>query len=162
MHRDDGAGSGSRRRGLISTLIAAGTALALAGCSSPGSTGTTSAATAAAAAGAPGTTAAPTPQSTGSTGDPGCNDALHDVSTYGPSTVKLLAEGRETLNKAAVQLLVDGLDGAAGAANSAQAKQDIKTLADAYDDYFNLTTGVVAIPLSTLLKDTADVEFVCR
>jgi ABC-type Fe3+-hydroxamate transport system substrate-binding protein len=154
MHCDDGAGSGSQHRGLVSALIAAGTALALAGCSSAGSTSTTSAATAAAAVASASATAA--------TGDPGCTDALHDVSTYGPSTVKLLAEGRETLNKAAVQLLVDGLDGAADAASSPQAKQDIKTLADTYDDYFNLTTGVVAIPLSTLLKDTADVEFICR
>ena len=162
MHRDDGPGSGRHHRGLISTLILTGTALALAGCSSLGSTSTTSAATAAAAAGASATPAAPTPQSTGPTGDPGCNDALHDVSTYGPSTVKLLADGRESLNKAAVQLLVDGLDGAADAASSPQAKQDIKTLADAYDDYFDLTTDVVAIPLSTLLKDTANVEFVCR
>jgi hypothetical protein len=163
MHRDDGAGSGSQHRGLISTLTLAGTALALAGCSSVGSTSTTSDATAAAAvASASAAAATPTPQSTGSTKDPGCTDALHDVSTYGPSTVKLLAEGRETLNKAAVQLLVDGLDGAADAASSPQAKQDIKTLADAYDDYFNLTTDAVAIPLSTLLKDTANVEVICR
>jgi uncharacterized protein YceK len=153
MHRDDGAGSGSQHRGLISTLMITGTLLALAGCSSIGSTSTTSDATPAAAASA---------SATGSTKDPGCTDALHDVSTYGPSTVKLLADGRETLNKAAVQLLVDGLDGAADAANSPQAKQDIKTLADAYDDYFNLTTDAVAIPLSTLLKDTANVEVICR
>jgi hypothetical protein len=158
MHRDDGAGSGSQHRGLISTLLITGTALALAGCSSIGSTRTTSDATPAAAA----TATTPAAQNSGSTKDPGCTDALHDVSTYGPSTVKLLAEGHETLNKAAVQLLVDGLDGAADAANSPQAKQDIKTLADAYDDYFNLTTGAVAIPLSTLLKDTANVEVICR
>ena len=161
MHRDDGLGSGSPHRGLISTLLLAGTALALAGCSSLGSTSTTSDATPAAAGG---TSAAgtPTAQDSGSGKDPGCTDALHDVSTYGPSTVKLLADGRESLNKAGVQLLVDGLDGAADAANSPQAKQDIKTLADAYDDYFDLTTDVVAIPLSTMLKDTANVEFVCR
>ena len=159
MHRDDGPGSGRHHRGLISTLILTGTALALAGCSSLGSTSTTSDATPAAAASSATTPAA---QDSGSSGDPGCNDALHDVSTYGPSTVKLLADGRESLNKAAVQLLVDGLDGAADAASSPQAKQDIKTLADAYDDYFDLTTDVVAIPLSTLLKDTANVEFVCR
>jgi len=159
VHRDDGPGSGRHHRGLISTLILTGTALALAGCSSLGSTSTTSDATPAAAASSATTPAA---QDSGSSGDPGCNDALHDVSTYGPSTVKLLADGRESLNKAAVQLLVDGLDGAADAASSPQAKQDIKTLADAYDDYFDLTTDVVAIPLSTLLKDTANVEFVCR
>jgi hypothetical protein len=158
VHRDDGPGSGRHFRGLISTLILTGTALALAGCSSLGSTSTTSDATPAAAASSPATPAA----QDSSSGDPGCNDALHDVSTYGPSTVKLLADGRESLNKAAVQLLVDGLDGAADAASSPQAKQDIKTLADAYDDYFDLTTDVVAIPLSTLLKDTANVEFVCR
>jgi hypothetical protein len=152
MHRDDGTGSGSRHRALVSTLIAAGTALALAGCASFGSTDSTSDATPAAGA----------VQHTGSTRDQGCTDALHDVSTYGPSTVKLLAEGRETLNKAAVQLLVDGLDGAAEAANSPQAKQDIKTLADGYDDYFNVSTDATAIPLSTLLKDTANVEFICR
>ena len=152
MRRGDGTGSGSRHRYLISTLIASGTALALAGCASFGATDSTSDAT----------PAAGSVQHTGSAADQGCTDALHVVSTYGPSTVKLLAEGRETLNKAAVQLVVDGLDGAADAANSAQAKQDIKTLADAYDDYFNVSTDATSIPLSTLLKDTADVEFICR
>ena len=161
MHRDDGLGSGPPHRGLISTLLLAGTALALAGCSSLGSTSTTSDATPA-AAGVTSAAGTPAAQAGGSSKDPGCTDALHDVSTYGPSTVKLLAEGRETLNKAAVQLLVDGLDGAADAANSPQAKQDIKTLADAYDDYFNVSTDATSIPLSTLLKDTADVEFICR
>ena len=173
MHRDDGLGSGggnsnssSHYRSLVSALILAGTALALAGCSSLGSTTNASdaspAAGAAAASSSASAAATASTQDGGSNGDPGCDSALHDVSTYGPSTVKLLADGRESLNKAAVQLLVDGLDGAANAANSPQAKQDIKTLADAYDDYFDLTTDVVAIPLSTVLKDTANVEFICR
>jgi len=168
VHRDDGLRSGgsgsSHYRTLVSTLILAGTALALAGCSSLGSTANTSDATPAAAAAASSASAAATASThdSSSSGDPGCDSALHDVSTYGPSTVKLLADGRESLNKAAVRLLVDGLDGAANAANSPQAKQDIKTLADAYDDYFDLTTDAVAIPLSTVLKDTANVEFVCR
>lgn len=100
--------------------------------------------------------------STTSTADPGCTAALQDVSKYGPSTVKLLADGREAVATAAVQLLVDGLDSAAYSANSPQTKQAIQTLANAYVDYFNLTTDAVAIPLSTLLKDTADLEFVCR
>jgi hypothetical protein len=100
--------------------------------------------------------------SSSSTADPGCTSALHDVSTYGPSTVKLLAEGREAVTTAAVQLLVDGLDSAADSANSPQTKQAIQTLANAYVDYFDLTTDAVAIPLSTLLKDTADLEFACR
>lgn len=97
-----------------------------------------------------------------STADPGCSAALQDVGKYGPSTVKLLAEGREAVTTAAVQLLVDGLDSAADSANSPQTKQAIQTLANAYVDYFDLTTDAVAIPLSTLLKDTADLEFVCR
>ena len=159
MHRDDGAGRHNTRK-LVSTLILGGTGLALAGCSSLGSTTNTS--DAKPASSATSAAATPTAQSSGSSSDPGCDSALRDVSTYGPSTVKLLADGREALNKAAVQLLVDGLDGAADAASSPQAKQDIKTLADAYDDYFDLTTDAVAIPLSTLLKATANVEFICR
>jgi len=153
VHRDDGPG----RRGfgkLANILVLSTTGLALAGCSSLGSTANTSDAKPAATSAAATTSAA--------SGDPGCDSALHDVSTYGPSTVKLLADGREALNKAGVQLLVDGLDGAANAASSPQAKQDIKTLADAYDDYFDLTTDAVAIPLSALLKDTANLEFACR
>jgi hypothetical protein len=106
--------------------------------------------------------AATSATSTTSTADPGCAAALQDVSKYGPSTVRLLADGREAVATAAVQLLVDGLDNAAYAANSPQTKQAIQTLANAYVDYFNLTTDAVAIPLSTLLKDTADLEFVCR
>ena len=154
MHRDDGRGSGRHHRGLISTLILAGAASALAGCSSLGSTANASDDRPAAS------TSSANTSSDGA--DPGCTDALHTVSTYGPSTVKLLADGRESLNKAGVQLLVDGLDGAADAANSAQAKQDIRTLANAYDDYFNLTTDAVAIPLSALLKDTVNLEVICR
>ena len=58
---------------------------------------------------------------------PGCTRALQDVSHFGPSTVKLLAEtSRKALTKAGVQLLVDGLDGAADAAGTPQAKQAIK------------------------------------
>lgn len=125
------------------------TTLALAGCS-PDATNTSDEKPAAATASANGSA------------DPGCSAALRAVSEYGPSTVKLLAEGREAVTKAAVQLLVDGLDGAADAANSTRTKSAIRTLADAYDDYFDLTTDAVAIPLSTLLKDTTDLEFVCR
>lgn len=113
------------------------------------------------------TTAAPSTSNTATTAtndgaDPGCTAALKDISKYGPSTVKLLAEGREAVATAAVQLLVDGLDSAADAANSPQTHQAIETLATAYVDYFDLTTDAVAIPLSTLLKDTANLEFVCR
>jgi hypothetical protein len=97
-----------------------------------------------------------------STRDPACTTALEDVSHYGPSTVSLLADGRKSVAKAAVQLLVDGLDGAADAADTPQAKHAIQTLADAYMDYFDLTTDAVSIPLSTLLKDTSDFEFACR
>jgi hypothetical protein len=75
--------------------------------------------------------------------------------------VKLVADGREAIAKAAVQLLVDGLDSAANAADSPQVKQGIQTLANAYIDYFNLTTDAVSIPLSLLLKDTADLEVLC-
>lgn len=174
MHRDDGRGSGFQQNSLVSRLIGsralspacaltallAGAALALAGCTSTDSSTTASDATPATSTTS--TSATPNAQSTGSSGNSGCDSALHDISTDGPSTVKLLADGREALNKAAVRLLVDGLDGAADAASSPQAKQDIKTLADAYDDYFDLTTDVVAIPLSTVLKDTANVEFICR
>jgi hypothetical protein len=181
VHRNDGRGFGSQQKSLVNRLIGArasavppraralrallaGAAFALAGCTSMGSSTNASDATPASAASSAASSAGATPntQSTGPNAESGCDSALNDISTYGPSTVKLLADGREALNKAAVQLLVDGLDGAADAASSPQAKQDIKTLADAYDDYFDLTTDVVAIPLSTVLKDTANVEFVCR
>lgn len=120
--------------------------MVLTGCSSPLSDAKPAAATSATSSGA----------------DPGCTAALQDISKYGPSTVKLAAEGRNALSAAGVQLIVDGLDGAAVAANSPQSRQAIQNLANAYNDYFNLSTDVVAIPLSTLLKDTADLEFVCH
>ena len=157
MHRDDGLGSGSLHRGLISALILAGTALALAGCSSLGGTANASDAKPAAA-----TSSAAASASAGSgSGQSGCDAALNDISTYGPSTVKLLAEGHEAASKARVQLLVDGLDAAADAANSPQAKRGIQKLANAYDDYFALKTAAQTIPLTVLLKDTADLKFVC-
>ncbi|HEX4791985.1 MAG TPA: hypothetical protein VH372_26195 [Actinospica sp.] len=92
----------------------------------------------------------------------GCTTALGDVARYGPSTVMLLAHGREAVAKAAVRLLVDGLDGAANAADTPQTKQAIQALATAYVDYFDLTTDAVSIPLSALLKDTTDLEFACH
>jgi hypothetical protein len=148
----------ARRGGIL--LIGGGVAAAslLAGCASNGLSDAqpVAAATASAAGSASGTAAG------GGSADPGCTAALHDVSQYGPSTVKLLADGREAVAKAAVQLLVYGLDSAADAASTPQARQAIETLANAYVDYFDLTTDAVAIPLSTLLKDTTDLEFVCR
>jgi hypothetical protein len=138
------------RRGGILLIGGGAAALLLTGCSSTGLSDAKPVAAASATA------------STSSGADPGCTAALQDVSKYGPSTVKLLADGRGAVATAAVQLLVDGLDSAAGSANSPQTKQAIQTLANAYVDYFNLTTDAVAIPLSTLLKDTAGLEFVCR
>lgn len=124
--------------------------LLVAGCSPMANTADTSNATPSASKGS------------GDNNDPGCTAALAAISEYGPSTVKLLADGREALNNAGVSLLVDALDAAANAASAPQVKQGIQTLATAYDDYFGLTTDAVAIPLSTLLKDTADLEFLCH
>lgn len=146
-----------RQRGITALSVTVLTTLALAGCSSLGAANTSDERPAAATSAAATKTA-----SAAGSADPGCDAALRAISEYGPSTVKLLAEGREAVTKAAVRLLVDGLDGAADAADSPGTKQAIRTLANAYDDYFDLTTDAVAIPLSTLLKDTTDLEFVCR
>jgi len=159
VHRDDGRTPGGCRsprapsRALI--LVVAGlTTFAAAGCASLGRTVD--------ASDTSGATAAAGVAKTGNGTDPGCTSALNAISTYGPSTVKLVADGREAIAKAAVQLLVDGLDSAASAADSPQVKQGIQTLANAYIDYFNLTTDAVSIPLSLLLKDTADLEVLCH
>jgi hypothetical protein len=146
---------GNRR--LVLLLALCGLAACAAGCSSSAATGSASDATPAAA----GIASTGAPASTAGGSDPGCRRALSDVSRYGPSTVKLLADGRKSVAKGAVQLLVDGLDGAADAAGTAKAKQAIQVLATAYEDYFDLTTDAVSIPLSTLLKDTVDFESVC-
>lgn len=151
MHRIQGY-----RRSVPALALCALAACAT-GCSSSATTGSASDATPAAAGIAP--TDADTGAASGS--DPGCREALSDVSRYGPSTVRLLADGRKAVAKAAVQLLVDGLDAAADAAGTEKAKQAIQDLATAYEDYFDLTTDAVSIPLSTLLKDTVDFESVC-
>lgn len=152
MHRIKG-----HRRFVLGIALCALAACAT-GCSSAATTGSAADATPAAAAGIASGDAS-TGAASGS--DPGCREALSDVSRYGPSTVKLLADGRKAVAKAAVQLLVDGLDGAADAAGTAKARQAIQDLATAYEDYFDLTTDAVSIPLSTLLKDTVDFESVC-
>ena len=168
VHRHRHGPVRGHRRPVYALALAGLAAFAAAGCSSLGESTTASDATPAAAASSATSTSdaalAPADDSTISAGSSGagCDRALSDVSHYGPSTVKLLADGRESVTKAAVQLLVDGLDGAADAAGTPQTKQAIQTLADAYDDYFDLTTDAVAIPLSTLLKDTADLEVVCH
>lgn len=159
MHRDDGRRPGGRRSSrapnrVLILLVAGLTTFAAAGCASLGRTADASDTNQATAAAGVATTHSGT--------DPGCTSALNAISTYGPSTVKLVADGREAIAKAAVQLLVDGLDSAANAASSPQVKQGIQTLANAYIDYFNLTTDAVAIPLSLLLKDTADLEVLCH
>jgi hypothetical protein len=94
--------------------------------------------------------------------DPGCVAALKAISTYGPSSVKLLADGRKALNTVGVRLLVTALGAAADAADQPQVRHDIQTLADVYDDYFDLSTDAVSVPLSTLLKDTVDLEGLCN
>jgi len=121
VHRDDGRDSGTQQKSLVSRLIGAyvsgvcpraraltvflaGTAFALAGCTSTGSSTTASDATPASSTTSAASSAGATPnvQSTGPNAQSGCDSAIHDISTYGPSTVKLLADGREALNKAAV------------------------------------------------------------
>lgn len=107
------------------------------------------------------------PQHTASTArdpsrDPGCVAALNAIGKYGPSSVRLLAEGRKAINEAGVHLLVSALGSAADAADQPGIRHDIQTLADAYEDYFDLSTDAVSIPLSTLLKDTVDLEGLCR
>jgi hypothetical protein len=159
VQRDDGRTPGGNRsprapsRALI-FVVAGLTTFAAAGCASLGRT--------ADASDTSGATAAAGVATGGNGTDPGCKSALNAISTYGPSTVKLVADGREAIAKAAVQLLVGGLDSAANAADSPQVKQGIQTLANAYIDYFNLTTDAVSIPLSLLLKDTADLEVLCH
>lgn len=144
------------RRLILGAALGLGFGLATcgAGCSSLGATGSSDATPAAAAVAST--------HAAGGGSDSACHDALSAVSHYGPSTVKLLAEGHEAVSKAGVQLLVIGLDGAADAAGSPQSKQAIQTLANAYDDYFDLSSDAVSIPLSTLLKDTVDFESVCN
>lgn len=94
--------------------------------------------------------------------DPGCVSALKAISKYGPSSVKLLADGRKAVNKVGVQLLVTALGGAADAADAPEVRKDIQTLADVYEDYFDLSTDAVSVPLSTVLKDTVDLEGLCN
>jgi hypothetical protein len=144
-----------RARVILSSLAGIAMAVGAAGCAPLETAGNASDATPAASAASHGASSAAGRNSA-------CTTALGDVAHYGPSTVMLLAHGREAVAKAAVQLLVDGLDGAADAASTPQTKQAIRTLANAYVDYFDLTTDAVAIPLSTLLKDTTDLDFACR
>lgn len=87
---------------------------------------------------------------------------MNAISKYGPSSVKLLADGRKAVNQVVVQLLVTALGSAADAADQPEIRKDIQTLADVYDDYFDLTTDAVAVPVSTLLKDTVDLEGLCH
>lgn len=94
--------------------------------------------------------------------DPGCIAALKAVSTYGPRAVEGLASGRETVNKAIVHLLVLALDAAADSADQPSDKQAISTLANVYEDYYVLKTNVVAIPAADLLRDTTDLDSVCK
>ena len=106
--------------------------------------------------------AASDPVSNNSSTDPGCIAALHAVSTYGPRAVDDLAQGREDVNKAVVHLLVIALDSAADVANQPADKQAISALANVYEDYYDLTTTVVAFPIAALLKDTSDLDAVCK
>jgi hypothetical protein len=94
--------------------------------------------------------------------DPGCIAALKAISTYGPQAVDFLAHGREDVNKAEVHLLVLALDAAADVAQRPADKQAISTLANVYEEYYDFTTNVVAVPAGTLLKDTSDLESVCK
>jgi hypothetical protein len=136
---------GRKLRRIASFVCAAGLALAASGCSA-GSIAASSLG----------------PVGDGSSTDPGCIAALKAISTYGPKAVESLAHGREDVNKAVVNLLVIALDSAADVADQPAAKQAIRTLANVYEDYYDLTTDVVAVPTATLLKDTANLDTVCQ
>jgi hypothetical protein len=114
------------------------------------------------AAGCSGTSSAISDAIGGHGSDPGCIAALHAVSTYGPHAVEDLAQGRERVNRAAVHLLVLALDAAADTADQPSDKQAISTLASVYEDYYDFRTTVVAVPVSTLLKDTTVLDAVCK
>lgn len=128
------------------------------GCASLAATNASDVHTAAAPSSSPSTASAMTDPGH----DPGCIAALHAISTYGPSSVKLLAEGREAVNSAAVHLFVTALGAAADAAGQPAIRLDITALATAYEDYFDLTTDVVSVPLSAVLRDTVDLEGLCH
>lgn len=157
-------GKGIRRGGLGLAVAAAGigAAVALAGCASLKDTDTSDAKPAASATASPAPSAGSASQGADAGKDPGCTQALQAISQHGPSLVKLAAEGRGAIRKATVQVLVDGLDTAADAAGSPQTKQGIQRVANDYDDFFDLTDKATTIPLSTLLKDSTALEFMCR
>ena len=94
--------------------------------------------------------------------DSGCTKALEAISRHGPSAVKLMSQGRQSISKATARVLVDGLDLAADAAGSPQSKQTIQRLADDYVDFFRLTDEAETITLSALLKDATALDFICR
>lgn len=148
-----GRGKRERIRGLAIAAAGAGLALVLAACSSSGDINASDT--------KPLPGASPS-HSGGAAGDPGCTDALRAISEHGPSAVELMAKGRGALRKAAVQVLVDGLDAAADAAGSPQTKQTIQKVADDYNAFFRLTDDATTIPLTTLLKDSTTLEFICR
>lgn len=102
------------------------------------------------------------PANGNSNADPGCIAALTAISTYGPEAVTFLANGREDVNKAVVNLLVIALDAAADAAEQPADKQAIRTLANVYIEFYDFTTNVVAVPSAALLKDTANLKSVCK
>lgn len=156
MHSGRQWTSGRCLHGLLRTAALLGLVLTASGCNEikdnaePSHAGTAAAPAAAAVAGG------------GQQNDSACTTALGDISKYGPSTVKLAAEGHDAVSDAMVRLLVDGLDGAADMSNTPQVKQPIQRVANDYDDYFHLTTDAVSIPLSTLLADTSDLESRCN
>ncbi|HEV2639374.1 MAG TPA: hypothetical protein VGX23_29825 [Actinocrinis sp.] len=93
--------------------------------------------------------------------DPGCIAALSAVSEYGPRAVTDLAQGRVDVNKGIVHLLVLALDAAADTADQPGDKQAISTLASIYEQYYEFKTNLVAVPVSTLLKDTTSLDSAC-
>jgi hypothetical protein len=106
-------------------------------------------------------TPAAAPASATTASDSGCAEALHAVSTYGPTVVRNAVDGEKTLDKVEINLIVFALDAAADVAGAPAAKQSIKDLANAYSHFRDAWTGAAAPSAEAILADTSHLESVC-
>jgi hypothetical protein len=103
----------------------------------------------------------------GSSGSPtasassGCAQALHAVSSHGPTVMRDAVGIRKIQDTVEIDLLVIALDGAARAVGDPAAKQSIANLASAYERFRDDTPGAIAPLMGAILADTRRLDLVC-
>jgi hypothetical protein len=95
--------------------------------------------------------------------NPACPRALEAVSSYGPTVVRDAVQGKESLDKAEINLIVLALNEAANSAGKSKVKQSIINLLSEYLKLRDSLSGAVDSAVEQkILANTSNLNSECR